>query len=123
VPKNPEFGGNNTARNVLITYDVTTCRAGPDEPGSPEVLYQFKPRFSTDDTNYRYSHMPQGGQFYRRSYAEEPIDYLDEFSQPILCVKLMSRSEGPSRAQSPSAQSFNVETMADGLDIPRPMNF
>jgi hypothetical protein len=37
VPKNPEFGGNNTARNVLMTYDVTTCRAGPDEPGSPEV--------------------------------------------------------------------------------------
>jgi hypothetical protein len=39
VPKGPGQGGNNTVKNVLITYDFATCR-GPQP--SPQVFYEFK---------------------------------------------------------------------------------
>jgi len=42
VPKNPLQGGNNSATNVLATHDLAVCRAGPGEPGSPEVFYTFQ---------------------------------------------------------------------------------
>jgi hypothetical protein len=37
-------GGNNTARNVLVTYDFAKCRGGPGEDHAPEVFYEFKIR-------------------------------------------------------------------------------
>jgi hypothetical protein len=45
VPKGPGQGGNNTAANVLVTYDFAMCRGAPgDYPQAPEVFYQFKVR-------------------------------------------------------------------------------
>jgi hypothetical protein len=31
VPKGKSQGGNNTARNVLVTYDFAMCRGGPGD--------------------------------------------------------------------------------------------
>jgi hypothetical protein len=42
--KGPAQGGNNTAKNVLVTYDFAKCRGGPGDPSAPEVFYEFKIR-------------------------------------------------------------------------------
>jgi hypothetical protein len=44
VPKGISQGGNNTARNVLVTYDFAMCRGGPGDDHAPEVFYEFKIR-------------------------------------------------------------------------------
>ena len=44
VPKGKSQGGNNTARNVLVTYDFAMCRGGPGDDHAPEVFYEFKIR-------------------------------------------------------------------------------
>jgi hypothetical protein len=44
VPKGPSQGGNNTARNVLLTFDIAVCRGGPGDANAPEVFYEFKIR-------------------------------------------------------------------------------
>jgi hypothetical protein len=44
VPKGQGQGGNNTARNVLVTYDFAVCRGGPGDQNAPEVFYEFKIR-------------------------------------------------------------------------------
>jgi hypothetical protein len=44
TPKGRSQGGNNTARNVLVTYDFAKCRGGPGDPSAPEVFYEFKIR-------------------------------------------------------------------------------
>ena len=40
-PKGPAQGGNNTAKNVLVTYDFAKCRGGPgdDHAQSGEAAY------------------------------------------------------------------------------------
>jgi hypothetical protein len=43
-PKGKGEKGNNTARNVLVTYDFDKCRGGPGEDHAPEVFYEFKIR-------------------------------------------------------------------------------
>ena len=44
IPKGKSQGGNNTARNVLVTYDFAMCRGGPGDDHAPEVFYEFKVR-------------------------------------------------------------------------------
>jgi len=44
IPKGISQGGNNTARNVLVTYDFAMCRGGPGDDHAPEVFYEFKIR-------------------------------------------------------------------------------
>jgi hypothetical protein len=44
VPKGPGQGGNNTFKNVLVTYDFAMCRGGPGDDHAPEVFYEFKVR-------------------------------------------------------------------------------
>ena len=44
VPKGISQGGNNTVRNVLVTYDFAMCRGGPGDDHAPEVFYEFKIR-------------------------------------------------------------------------------
>jgi hypothetical protein len=44
MPKGPGQGGNNTVRNVLVTFDPAECRGGPGDPSAPEVFYEFKIR-------------------------------------------------------------------------------
>jgi len=41
LPKGPAQGGNNTVKNVLITFDFATCRGA--QP-APQVFYEFKVR-------------------------------------------------------------------------------
>ena len=43
-PKGISQGGNNTVRNVLVTYDFAMCRGGPSDDHAPEVFYEFKIR-------------------------------------------------------------------------------
>lgn len=43
-PKGPGQGGNNTAKNVLVTYDFAKCRGGPGDDHAPEMFYEFKIR-------------------------------------------------------------------------------
>jgi len=35
MPKGPGQGGNNTVRNVLVTFDPAECRGGPGDPSAP----------------------------------------------------------------------------------------
>jgi hypothetical protein len=44
LAKGRSEGGNNTARNVLVTYDFAKCRGGPGDDHAPEVFYEFKIR-------------------------------------------------------------------------------
>src|SRR5262245_459085 len=44
VPKGLSQGGNNTARNVLVTYDFAMCRGGPGDDHAPEVFCEFQIR-------------------------------------------------------------------------------
>ena len=44
MPKGPAQGGNNTSKNVLVTYDFAECRGGPGDPSAPEIFYEFKIR-------------------------------------------------------------------------------
>ena len=48
MPKGPGQGGNNTVRNVLVTFDPAECRGGPGDPSAPEVFYEFKIRNETN---------------------------------------------------------------------------
>jgi hypothetical protein len=43
-PKGKSQGGNNTARNILVTYDFAKCRGGPGDQAAPEMFYEFKIR-------------------------------------------------------------------------------
>jgi hypothetical protein len=43
-PKGKGEQGNNTARNVLVTYDFAKCRGGPGDDHAPEIFYEFKIR-------------------------------------------------------------------------------
>ena len=43
-PKGKGQQGNNTAENVLVTYDFAKCRGGPGEDHAPAVFYEFKIR-------------------------------------------------------------------------------
>jgi hypothetical protein len=43
-PKGKSQGGNNTARNILVTYDFAKCRGAPGDQNAPEIFYEFKIR-------------------------------------------------------------------------------
>ena len=37
-------GGNNTAKNKLVTFDFAKSRGGPGDTSAPEMFYEFKIR-------------------------------------------------------------------------------
>jgi hypothetical protein len=43
-PKAKGQGGNNTAKNKLVTYDFAKSRGGPNDQNAPEMFYEFKIR-------------------------------------------------------------------------------
>jgi len=44
LPKGLSQGGNNTAKNKLVIFDMAKSRGGPGDDHAPEVFYEFKIR-------------------------------------------------------------------------------